>query len=367
MFKIRIFIYVLILSFVPYQEPTYTLPVDPLSDLVSYMSQPVRVNGNNQLSMFSYNEHALLFYDLQSKEITSKIKYERQGPNGLSNMKYVGNFNYINQDTIVFFNQQQNRIFLSDSDGNIFKRTTIRNDSVGFGSIGVQKPFAYKNGSLYMQSWPVVIGENKIENHERRPNMIGKISLRDGRTEEFVFELPKEYKDKNYGQSLRNLDIIYNPKINKFIISFPLSDSIYVTDFNGYKKSYLAKSQLVKTAVEIDKYKGKVSASIVTDLTKWLSDKYERLFFDSKSGYYFRLASKGITEKAYQAKDFSTQKEVIVLDENFKHFKTLKHDGGSFLYYFFAGDKVYWNKDIVKYNYEAVNEDFIYFKQHSFK
>lgn len=364
---IKLLFIILIIELIPFQESTYTLPVDPAADLVSYMSQPLQVNTNNELAMFSYNEHALIFYDLESKEVKRKIKYQRQGPNGLSNMKYAGSFNHVNRDTIIFFSNQQNRAFLSDSNGNIYKRVTIKSDSVGFGSIGIQKPFAYRDGSIYIQSWPVVVGKNKIDNPETRPNMIGKIHIDDGLTEEILFEFPEKYESKNYAQGLKNLDIIYNQRIDKFIISFPLSDSIYVTDFNGYKKAYLAKSQLVSTAEEIDKHENRVDAGLAIDFTIWLSDKYEKLFFDPESSYYFRVASKGLSERAYKAKNYRTQKEIIVLDNEFRHVKTIKHNGGLFLYYFFLKNKVFWNKSIVEYNFETGNEDILYFDQHSFR
>lgn len=349
------------------QDDVYSLPVDPIADLYSYMAQPISENGEDKLAMFSYNENAMLIYDLETQEIERKIKYDHQGPKTLNNMKYNGGLSYVNSDSIIYYDSQLGITYLSDDNANVYKRLIIDGGNVGFSSMGVDKSIAYRKGHLYIQAWPVTIGANEMKDRENYPNHFGKISLKDGSIKKLLFDFPPEYKGKDYPQMLKSANIIYNPKIDKFIINFPLSHSIYVTDFKGNTKTYLAQSKLVSHNEELSTNKGKVGASRLDDYTTWLSDQYEKLFFDPKSGYYFRIARKGISERAYNARDFATEKEVIVLDENFNQVKTLKHHGGSLLYYFFKEDKIFWNKDMRIHNVEAGNEDVIYFDQVKFK
>ena len=358
---------VLIFTSSSVQNDTYSLPVDPIADLYSYMVQPISENDEEKLAMFSYNENAMLIYDLEEQEIERKIKYDHQGPNALNNMKIYGGLSYINTDSIIYFDSQLDLAYLSDDKGNIYKRLTVDGGNVGFGSMGIGQSLAYRKGHLYVQSWPVRIGANEMKNADDYPNHFGKISLKDGSVERLLFDFPPEYKDKDYSQMLKSANIIYNQKIDKFIINFPSSHSIYVTNFNGYTKAYKAESSIVNNTEEKSTHKAKVGASSLDSFATWLSDQYEKLIFDPKSGYYFRIARKGITERAYNARDFATEKEVIVLDENFNHVKTLKHHGGSLLYYFFKGDQIFWNKDMLIHNVEAGNEDVIYFDQVKFK
>lgn len=349
------------------QDTSYSLPVDPIADLFSSMVQPISENGENKLAMFSYNENALLIYNLKGQDIERKIKYDNQGPKALNNMKVYGGLYYVNKDSIIYYDTQIGRCYISNEQGKIINRFRVDGELYQYGSQRLQKSMAYKDGHLYMQSWPITIGPKKANDYENLPHKIGKVSLKDGSVEEFRFDLPEEYNDKDYSQPLKDLDIIYNPKIDKFIISFPMSHNIYVTDFKGNTKAYSAKSDLVIDAAELKDYEERVGSSMLQTYTDWLSDKYEKLIFDPKSGYYFRIARKGISERAYQERNFSTEKEIIVLDENFNHVKTLKHHGRSFMYYFFMNDEIFWNKDFQKYNLEAGNEDVIYFDRVKFK
>ena len=348
------------------QDTPYSLPVDPIADLYSYMTQPISENGKGKLAMFSYNENALLIYDLEEQEIERKIKYDHQGPKALNNMKIYGGLSYINADSIIYFDSQLDRVYLSNEKGNVYKRLIADGGNVGFGSMGVEKSMAYRKGHLYIQAWPVRIGADEMKNADDYPNHFGKISLKDGSVERLLFDFPAEYKGKDYPQFLKNAHIIYNQKIDRFIINFPLSHSIYVTDFKGNTKAFKAQSKLVNKSEELSTHKGKVGVSRLEDYTAWQSDIYEKLIHDPESGYYFRIARKGISERAYNARDFATEKEVLVLDENFKHVKTLKHHGSALLYCFFKGNEIFWNKDFKVHNLDAGNEDEIFFDQVKF-
>lgn len=343
----------------------YWLLSDPEADIYNYLREPVTIDGRSKLMIFNHQQNTLLFYDIENQELERKIKYDFQGPNAVNAVFPGGGLHMINKDSILIYSQRQATFYLSDFKGKIYKKTRIKNDSIGFGAIGTYSTLAHKGTKVYMQSLPATIGEFKTD-YENRPNMFGSIDLNTGLTKEFVLDYPRPYQAKDHSQQLKMADIIYSPKADKFVISFPLSSDIYVTDFAGYTKTYPAQSKLVGTSTEVDKKRKDIGPSQISSHYFWINDRYGKLVYDPVSGYYFREAMKGLSERDYEAREFNTAKEIVVLDANFRRVATLPHHGGSFMYYFFDKNQVYWNRDFIKYNFERENEDTIYFERKQF-
>lgn len=343
----------------------YWLLTDPEADLYNYLREPVTIKGKSKLMIFNHQQNTLLFYDLESRELEKKIKYDFQGPNAVNAVFPGGGLHMISEDSILIYSQRQATLYLSDLKGKIFKKTRIKNDSIGFGAIGVYSTLAYRDQKVYMQSLPATIGEFKTD-YENRPNMFGSIDLNTGMTSEFLLDYPEPYQGKDVTQQLKMAEIIYNPDIDKFVISFPLSHTLYVTDFKGYQKTYPARSKLVGRHIEVDQNRKDIDPSAIGSHYLWINDRYGKLTYDPVSGYYFREAMKGLSERNYADRDFSTDKEIIVLDKNFKQVATLPHHGGTFMYYFFDKNHIYWNRDFIEYNFERENEDTLYFESKQF-
>lgn len=347
------------------KAPDYWLLTNPEADIYNYLRQPVTMDGKSKLVIFNHKRNALLIYDLASQTLEKKISYDHQGPNAVNAVFPGGGLHLISKDSILIYSQQQQTLYLSDLKGKIYKKTRIKNDSIGFGAIGIYSTLAHKAGKVYMQSLPHTIGEFETD-HESRPKMFGSIDLATGATKEYLFDHPAVYKGKDYAQQLEMADIVYNAKIDKFIISYPLSDSLYVTDFAGYRKAYFAKSKMVGKPIEVDRNRSDIGPSAIGSHYSWINDRYGKLVYDPVSSYYFREAQKGLSERDFAARDFNTEKEIVVLDANFKQIASLPHHGGTFMYYFFDKNQIYWNRDFIKYNFDRENEDTIYFEQKRF-
>ncbi|GAB5524788.1 MAG: hypothetical protein Roseis2KO_26600 [Roseivirga sp.] len=343
----------------------YWLLTDPQADIYNYLREPVTIEGRSKLVIFNHQQNTLLIYDIRNQELEKKIKYDFQGPNAINGVFPGGGLHVISKDSILIYSQRQATLYLSDFAGNIYKKKRIKNDSISFGALGAYSTLAYRNKKVYMQSLPATIGEFKTD-YENRPNMFGSIDLNTGLTKEFVLDYPAPYQGKDQSQQLQMADIIYNPDADRFIISFPLSHLIYVTDFAGDTKTYTAKSKLVGKAVEIDLNRKDIDQNTIGSHYFWINDRYGKLVSDPVSGYYFREAMKGLSERNYEAREFNSEKEVIVLDKDFKQVTALPHHGGTFMYYFFGRNEIYWNKDFIEYNFERENEDTIYFESKRF-
>lgn len=346
-------------------DDDYWLLTDPEADIYNYLREPVTIDGRSKLMIFNHQQNTMLFYDIENQELEKKIKFDHQGPNAVNAVFPGGSIQLISKDSLLIYSQRQGTLYLSDLKGKIYKKTRIKNDSIGFGAVGTHSTMAYKGQKVYMQSLPATIGEFKTD-YENRPNMFGSIDLTTGETKEYVFDYPAPYKGKDYSQQLKMAEVVYNRKIDKFIINFPLSNSLYVTDFAGNTKAYPAKSNLVGKPIEVDRNRKDIGLSALASHYLWTNDRYGKLVYDPISGYYFREAIKGLSESQFEARDFNTEKEIVILDTNFKQVASLPHHGGTFMYHFFDKNQIYWNRDFIKYNFERENEDTIYFEKKRF-
>ena len=62
----------------------------------------------------------------------------------------MGRIEVISKDSILFYSLQQSTLYLSDYDGNIYHKTRIQNDSVGFGSVSLTSSMAIKGREVWM-------------------------------------------------------------------------------------------------------------------------------------------------------------------------------------------------------------------------
>jgi hypothetical protein len=345
----------------------YKLPVDATADLYNYISDNFEEDGIDKMAVFNTNSNELLIYNLLDRSIEKKVKYDNQGPNALLVRTLLSGMKYINKDSIFYFDVQLQQGVLSDDRGNIYKRFSTDAGFYGIGSLGMTKSMAYRKEHMYMISWPVTVVAKTQKDIEDLPIVVAKLSLADGSVEKLDLDVPESKSRADISQDLQDFTIIYNSITDRFVINFPVSKFLIETDFNGFMKKHQVESDLVQDFALMDKYKNQVGPSMLISYCSWLSDKYSKLFYDKSTGFYFRVARKGISEADFSNQEFNSRVEVLVLDEDFNLIKKLSHHGGSLLYLFVMGSYVYWNSDFIKYNVEAGNEDELFFDKYSLK
>lgn len=343
----------------------YWLTVDQNTSIYNFLSQPANIDGVDKFLLFSTNANSLLIYDIRSQSLQKKVAYSKEGPDAITGLGVSSGMCYVNEDTVLYYSREQELLFVANTSGEVYSKLKLTNERAGFGSVDLYSPMAYRKGYVYLQSLPIVVGKNAYKGPSRA-NKVAKISLETGEFEEIVFDYPSEYKDKDISMQLKMMDIVYNPSIDKFIISFPLAESIYVTDFAGYNKAYSAKSDLVKQFVEYDNKSKDVPESQRVNYYYWLSDAYGRLMFDPVSGHYFREARSAISKQDYLSRKMIPNKEVLVLDSNFNRVRVIPHSGAWIMYHFFNEGQIFWNKDFNEFNVKRNNEDTLYFDRVEF-
>lgn len=354
---------------VPSNEPNinadgemHRIELDSITPLFNFHSQPVFIDGEEKVLWFNQENSSLDFYELEKGKLETRLKFELNGPNSLPGMGLGAGIKYINQDSIIIYSGQLKRIYLANHSGTIYNKIDLSNNANGFGSISISSPMAYRKGFLYMQIMPN-ISIDASDFYSPDYNRIAKIDLKTGEFEEFYIDIPNISKGVEISQQLKMIDIIYNPKVDKFIINLPLSDKIIVTDFKNFTKEYEAKSSLVNEVIKYGQVKTDVPQSNLVNYFYWINSSYEKIIYDPINDLYYREARKGISEEKYKQRDFSEQREIIVLNSEFDKIATFSSENTEIFYYFFLKDYFYWNKDIQKFNLETGVEDYIFFQK----
>lgn len=339
------------------------IPLDSTTSLFNYSNMSFKVNGMPKLLVFSQNTNRLIQYDLNSGSVEKDVYYPREGPNALTGIDFASGMHYVNRDSIIFMSSSMSRIYLANDLGKVYSMFDIRNDSIGFGSFGASSPLAFSNGSLFVQSVPKVVGRDKADFANRRLT-ISEYNLEEKKLTQHPLRFTDIYQKYNFSQQLHSLSFVFSESLDKFIISYPLTDSVYLTDFKGYNQSILFKSGLVKQAFEQDLKNKEIPPERITSYYKWISDSYGKLMYDQESGYIYRVATAGIGHEQFKANDFYAKKEVVVMDYDFKVIGKIPHSGSTLMYHFFYQNGISWNASFREFNISKNNEDTLYFEKY---
>lgn len=347
-------------------EDEFRILLDDVTPLFNYYSQPIVIDGEKKIGWFNLENYSLDFYGIESKTLDKRIEFNQNGPNALPGIGLGAGINFVNQDSIIIYSAMLKRIYLTNISGKIYYKLDLSNNSNGFGSVSMESPIAFREGYAYMQIMPS-IPVNAEEFVSPDYNRIAKIDIRTGEYDEFYIEFPKEYSGKIVSQQLKMMDIIYNKKIDKFIISYPLSDTIIVTDFITKNKKIVANSQLINDIIEIDLQEKDIEPSRITNYYYWINDSYGKLLFDPINNLYYREARKGISKDNYNKRNFKDEREFVILNSNFEQVGTFNYLSSGLYYYFFEPHTFFWNKDLQQFNLENGVEDSIFFHRMELK
>ncbi|MCH7415340.1 DUF4221 domain-containing protein [Belliella sp. R4-6] len=340
-------------------EASAQIILDEETSLVSRLNKKITLDQKEKLLIFSSLINGFKIYDIESQNIEQTIKFPVTGPNAVNGMEFGSGIHFVNKDTVILFSQDYASFYLANLQGEIYKKIKLMNDSISFGATALVSPLAYRKGSVYIQSLPKYPVGKEVE--IKKQLSLKKIDLESGVVSNVAFPTPKIYLDKRYSQSFNAFDIVYNSNLDKFIVSFPLSDSLYLIDASGSYDKILAKSKLVDEYQEFNEDFKEIPISQLDSYFQWISDSYGALYYDEVNNRYIREAKSGISKEDFLERKLKPKKELMILDENFNQLGTYQHDGSGILYTFYKDRTFYFNKDLRKFNLDVGNEDTLYF------
>jgi hypothetical protein len=270
---------------------------------------------------------------------------------------------FVNSDTILFFSSSLQKLYLANLQGEVYSNYTLRNDSIGFGSVDSRSVLSYNKGSVYIQSLPIIVGRDKSEWSHRKLT-ISEYKLNSYELIQHPLAFANLYLEHDFSQRLEVIDFVYASKLNKFIVSLPLEESIYITDFNNSTEKIKTKSNFVQKVNKINLNFKEVLENSLSSYFFWTSDSFGKLLYDSEKNYIYRVARLAISHEQFMAKDFYAKQEVLVINNSKELIGSIPHSGTSFVYHFFNEKGVSWNSSFKDFNISKNNEDTLYFENY---
>ncbi|HAI74747.1 MAG TPA: hypothetical protein DCM08_00740 [Microscillaceae bacterium] len=297
-------------------KDSLVIPIDvttkPKSRQLQYLEKEQLLVALNE------NKNSLQFYDLRLGKLVKKIKFEREGPQGVGNLNgflVAGGYYYL-------LNSYKYQLFQFDTLGNKLQKYSLLKANQQPGQ-GTATPFAmtsrppFLNGDmLYLRGATDVFAAHLKPSDERQ---LIALNLTDG-AYQYLVPGPKEYdgKEMNINLSMREPTFFFITEQVKVVFSHRYSEYLYVYDLkSGKQQRYPAKTkhfkqvnQMIATgdggSDNLDFYRENSCYSTV------VYDKYRKVYYR-----FVEMPSK----KALEMKSIFVFEyrnlAVIILDENF--------------------------------------------------
>jgi len=334
----------------------------PLDSLTSFYQNSLQYrNGEDEGFLSLYNEPANSIYEYtyEGRRLNRIIHFEKEGPDGIGQNYKMGHL-IAGTDSIFLFNYLTKALFLTNSNGRILRKYDLKTqDEKKQPSVQLDTRYpAYCTGSkIYF------IGANFFhqEDHTKLLNVI-VLDLESGEMS-YHFPRPAIYNEGNWGYFKYIVYHCYIPDAGKFVYSFGVSDSLFVT---GLKFKTITKHPARSRFFdEIKPLTNNLSEKVTDeriDEYDMTTPTYGPVIYDPFRKLYYRFAFHAISMEDYKSGDRRRQKpktSIIVLDARFKFIDEviLPVDEYMTTMYFVNGEGLH----LAKSNRYKENEDFLTF------
>jgi hypothetical protein len=291
---------------------TVKLPIDTSVSARFFSFSAQAVNGNDYFAYSDLVSHSILIYDFKKGQLIKKIRFPKDGPNGMGEDQLFCWFK--NFDSI--FITSQYAIYMADTNGTVKRKYDLMNNSR---KIGLQArfsgfmPFIINGTNAYFSVLPDLSPTNMAQMKDwpaaaKLDLVSGKISL--------DYFLPEQYSKGIYGGNFLYPYFCYNQQNGKFVFSFSADNNLYQTDLDTVNTSFSGNSKYISGEI---KPAGKAATESSEERTRFslFSDSYGPVYYDPYRNKYLRIAEQKLDDANFQAKKWSKKKSVIILDEHF--------------------------------------------------
>lgn len=292
----------------------------PLDSLTSYSLTTVSLfkdtDNNKYFCYLNKEQNTLYIHNYETKQLQKKIKYQETGPEKTGALT---SFLIVNFDTIFFVNEQR-QIILSDTTAKVKRRfSTLDMDNRNFNIIpdiiltSTNIPLVYNSNKLYASG--IIVGYSASD---YKP--IIQLNIKDDKFKQlYHYPLIKEYSKNEFVllYPYYRYYNTYNEDRNIIAYSFPISDSLHITNHNDFDTVVYAASIYVKN-INPDKKDNTFNNYSKIDASR---DSYFNIIYDKYRKVYYRFARLAIDEDVVRKssmKDLETRRlAVVILDEKF--------------------------------------------------
>jgi hypothetical protein len=234
------------------------IDLDSITSNYSFQFSHLILNNKEFLSIYNRNQHAILIWDLETKQKKYVVKLNHGGPNGIYRLSdyYISNI-----DSIYAVPSYYNEINLLNSQGEIISKFDLKRglpNSQDFDKLDFTgmpwKPMMIIDSKLILGTMPYL----SVIDAKFGFNKIGfSYDIKTGVSNANLYEYSDPYKEQSFGYfhsyPFTNMGI----DGKSFIVSFPADENIYQLDTNGkILNKYLAKSDFFTMKIEPAKEEG---------------------------------------------------------------------------------------------------------------
>lgn len=268
----------------------------------------------------SYN-NSIYFYDYENQEYIKKIKYEKEGQNGVSSMQA---FLYLNDDSIFVYSYNTNILSLTNSDAKVLNNYMLYEAPLEMPEIINPSPYVQTSTPLkkigdYIVCMGFISGETSYETTSNRP-VACIVDLND-ETIKNMINYPKQYTKYNWGGGFTYRMPYYDVNNNgEIVVSFAAEHDIHVYSIlNSTENNYYAGSNKIDKISSFDQPKD----TPIDEDKAWYwymtNASYENVLYDKYNNLYYRIARLPLNN--FKIKEVGNKKpiRVIILDENLNY------------------------------------------------
>ncbi|WP_221407661.1 DUF4221 family protein [Thermoflexibacter ruber] len=270
------------------------------------------------LATLNMNDNSIIFYDYEIGSMKSKIKFFKEGEQGVGS---IFGFSIINQDSILIHRYHGMQLYLVNSKAQVLKSYKLSSDNFPFSVFpaSTSNPINKIHNYVYMNS------DGKLDPNNAKVDLKGIVACIDINTGKIV---PKLYYPEIYKIGIWTPEFLtsyHTPPLFKeqVVFSFPIIDSIYVTDYNDYVGKYYAGSKFQNSPIK------PLSTQLGSGLPPYEQREkyrlsqlyYGAIYYDEFQKYYYRFCFLPISESDYVSgvplKSKEQKVSIIILDSSF--------------------------------------------------
>ena len=287
----------------------------------TYMQIVDDTSGVQLMTFYNRYTHSINYFDYAAGKKLGATKYEREGPNGIFN---VTGYYFLNKDSIFVHCIPTAELILTDNDGIVKKRWSLRGDGrekwfnffPQFASSTVIPIIKIQDNLILTGLQTVAIPAEAIDDRPFAASLNFK-------TDEikYIYNYPKEYYGFNTNWEGDLATFVY-PELSpagEITLSFPMSHNLYIApwDSDDFRTVY-AGSNYASTIHSIDMEPKKTPMEVIRD--HWAhEDKYMAIRYDQYRQLYYRIIIHGIPGADRSTREVEKPISVIVMDEQFNY------------------------------------------------
>lgn len=269
------------------------------------------IEETNSLAFMNPTMNTINIYNLDSSELSKKIILERDGPNGVGQVRSF----IIKGDKLFVLNSDAYKFYQLDSSGKVLETYNLATKNGSKAKASTRQPIIIE--------WPYAIlcstpyrSLSSTELYEAQ-DLLTILNLETKEIEYFL-PYPEEVKGKLWGSNLSDKFYTYNQEKKEIVISWPPTSKITVSDLTSIKYYDLPSKHNIQTRpVETMPSDYKASHEIYTK-----NPQYFYIFHDKFRSLYYRMVAKAVPEKFLNSNNFDESNlkpfSIMVVDEGFR-------------------------------------------------